>query len=488
MEGYYYDEPIRISEVQKKSLTPHKYRAMRTLEESFPRHHKEAQIFYLQAKFMENFEDDFPYEKEIICFYPTYRSLKTAELRGYFTWRAGWRKGDGTLPQKTYALIYLYELFHCIGFRTAKEAYAEFLRFSSQCEELLGKESASLKLWRNDFLIYYDLDPEHSGEHGARDADEWLMTLTKAHEVSDRQLFDALCLLSPHKIQKSAVYRKKPDTVMFVLCHALRSYDERYAKGHLKSFLQKLLIRKRSTLYLPFRQAVFYDHLHYQQYSYELTPLQQYHCNAGEWFMDVTLLHSKAASELKLFVRTTDRILRETFDIRPALKADTEPDLMVQCILDAIREEKQANAPKITFDLGLLGQIRKSADQTEEKLLTEEERWEMPIFDTPDSAMADEITQTAPEQNDEAKMEAASTSEEQELPLSETESDFLKLLLQEKDPSAFLREKHLMASLTADHINELLFDFFDDNILEFAGAYPSVVEDYAEELKGLLQI
>jgi len=43
-----------------------------------------------------------------------------------------------------------------------------------------------------------------------------------------------------------------------------------------------------------------------------------------------------------------------------------------------------------------------------------------------------------------------------------------------------------MVSVIIDSINEKLFDMFLDNVLEFEGDSPAPVEDYTEDLKGLI--
>ena len=43
-----------------------------------------------------------------------------------------------------------------------------------------------------------------------------------------------------------------------------------------------------------------------------------------------------------------------------------------------------------------------------------------------------------------------------------------------------------MPSLLADSVNEKLFDIFGDTVLELSGGVPEVIEDYTEELKGLI--
>ena len=40
--------------------------------------------------------------------------------------------------------------------------------------------------------------------------------------------------------------------------------------------------------------------------------------------------------------------------------------------------------------------------------------------------------------------------------------------------------------MTADSVNEKLFDIFGDTVIEFSGDDPAVIEDYADELKGMI--
>lgn len=43
--------------------------------------------FYVQAKFMEDYEDDAPWNGEFHRYFTTYHDLSVKQLRGYFTWR-----------------------------------------------------------------------------------------------------------------------------------------------------------------------------------------------------------------------------------------------------------------------------------------------------------------------------------------------------------------------------------------------------------------
>lgn len=63
-ERVYEDEPLSIPAAREKDLPPKEYRQMRKLDFDNPfSRRNEARIFYLQAKFMENFEDEYAYDK-----------------------------------------------------------------------------------------------------------------------------------------------------------------------------------------------------------------------------------------------------------------------------------------------------------------------------------------------------------------------------------------------------------------------------------------
>lgn len=52
--------------------------------------------FYRQGKFMEDYTDDEPWTGDIQRYFPTYHDLNIRQLRGYFTWRTGVRRGEFT--------------------------------------------------------------------------------------------------------------------------------------------------------------------------------------------------------------------------------------------------------------------------------------------------------------------------------------------------------------------------------------------------------
>jgi hypothetical protein len=71
--------------------------------------------------------------------------------------------------------------------------------------------------------------------------------------------------------------------------------------------------------------------------------------------------------------------------------------------------------------------------------------------------------------------------------LSETETAFLRCLLDGTPYADLLRQRNVMLSVLVDHINETLFDDFGDTVILFDGDTPELIEDYAEDVAALLE-
>ena len=70
--------------------------------------------------------------------------------------------------------------------------------------------------------------------------------------------------------------------------------------------------------------------------------------------------------------------------------------------------------------------------------------------------------------------------------LSETETAFLRCLLEKKPYAELLRKNGVMLSVLVDRINEALFDDFSDTVILFDGDTPELIEDYAEDIAAML--
>ncbi len=504
----YEDEPIRLSPEQARRLPPKEYKKMRDLAFGSPfSHTNDAQIFYLQACYMETFEDNYLYDQTVLHYYPTYQSFSTPELRGYFTWRTRLRHGDLERTSLSYAYLYIYELLHQIGSQTKEEGLEALLWFYEQYGTLDPRICRHTKQWIADYAIYYDLPVESVRDFVDADFDEALLSLSHCDIIDDETLFPALLRLSSYHLERSRSYKQSPEELARVICTAYRRLNDRYEKRYERPYSQKLYRNPTpGTRYFPFYSAVFYDHKQIKHYEYRVSPLQRYVCDENHWRVEREYDAPQRSKELGTFVRTADRLWREAHDLHPALKPGEETKTMVRLLTEIIAEQKKPAPVRVEFDLSRLPSIRRSSEAVGQALMTEEERYTetgTPAVtdaeryrETRSSAMiqaectvgADTSALPTVEHSPETKRSAmsAENSAVPACPLSGDELRFLQLLLYGGNLESFLTETHRMASLLAESVNEQLYDEFADTVIEFDGNTPVLVEDYREDLKGMI--
>ena len=70
--------------------------------------------------------------------------------------------------------------------------------------------------------------------------------------------------------------------------------------------------------------------------------------------------------------------------------------------------------------------------------------------------------------------------------LNELECRFLRCLLNGESCGELLKSAGAMASVLVDSINEKLLDHFGDTAVAYDGETPEPLEDYVDELKGIV--
>ena len=61
-------------------------------------------------------------------------------------------------------------------------------------------------------------------------------------------------------------------------------------------------------------------------------------------------------------------------------------------------------------------------------------------------------------------------------------------LLKGENADKEARKNGIMLSVAVEEINETLFEDFGDTVIEFDGDTPIIIEDYENELKGMVNI
>ena len=464
-ETVYRDEPILFTASQMKNYTPPIYTKMRSLLSSRDLLYKSgAEIFYLQGKFMENVEDDYPFSGNFIRHFPTYRELSLSQLRGYFSWRARLRRGEFPPAPLPFHFLYLYELLNLIGVSGAEGGFRALLSFYRK--ETDRSVLHYVKPWLTDFAVYYGLDPASLPPSPGQKYDAALLTLSDYGQKSPGEVLDALCVFSSYNIKNSAFYKKYSEDLAAVALRVFALLDAHYQTRAENGILERLFGAYESYRHTMFASAVFYEKAHHPDAVYEISPVYRFLCQRGEWTCERFFAQKDKAGKLGVLLKTIDCRMRVHYHEKNLLKPVECPkiftDMIEKAIKDFLKEKREKSRPVITIDRSVLQSIRDTSEITREKLIVEEEPQE--ITPAPEPLPA------------------------QDSGLTDAQLAVLRSLLTGGDPDAVAKSHGQMLSLLIDAINEALFDRFSDTVIEYDGDQPRVIEDYETDLKGILHL
>lgn len=458
----YTDEPINKRRNNEQANLPETLLQMKAIAEN-----KEGvmlsreTLFFRQAKAAE-FYEDYSFDRvDFRCYYPTYRDMTDRQLRCYFSWRTGIRKGQYVRTSASYVFVYIYELLSLIGCTGAEDGFEKLRQLYKYIEHDSDERDSILfymRKWMADFVIYYGLSRDCLEGILNTSADQAFFVLMKRKEHDREAVFSALSELASYNVSRSAFYQKYPEDFIRV---AVGVYDSmcRYCEKNRKlTYFERLFGREETVPYRIFEKAVFKLDQR-KGYEYRENPVCTYMTskNTGLWYKKGFSLSDGKSRETGKLLKAIDRIMREEYGFEHPLAADDTTKLLCKMIREEIgllRKEKEKKEPaEIKIDTNLLSAIRKSADVTRDRLIVEEECEE----DMKSSAIAED-----------AKGEG----------LEEKELDFLRALI-----SGDRYCTDISVSVLCDGINEKLFEHFSDTVIDFDGDVPLIIEDYREELE-----
>lgn len=471
--------------------------------------------FVRQGKFMEDYEDDAPWNSEVKRYFATYHDLNLNQLRGYFAWRTRVRRGEFHPITTSLAYMYIYELLNMIGVNTPEEAIRKMREFEKGfLDSGVGDRSMreNLHRWIMEFAVLSGspkeevlplIDPD------LIERDRQLMVLRKPQDHSDEEVFGALNALTGGKTEKSSAILKEPERGIHLFAEVWRYMAEHYDDCGWDIFAA-CFGKLRKFPWHPLANAVFLDQKKREEAEYKVTECRKFVCKNGEWseirydelFFDRYRVHAivhEADRQIRRYLKTGHYLREKKGEewITPYVEAVIEKDR-------AAAEE--AAKPKIMIDLSGLEKIRRDAQITRDSLLTEDEKREQAPNQTLEQAIgqvmkhAPELTVNPVSQHEEQQIvgaelpEAAEDSREEEKPavieipsLDETHAQILVSVMRGEPVAGLIREKALMPSVVADAINEALFDEIGDNVLACEGDEITLVEDYREDLERILE-
>ena len=460
-ERCFSDESITPRKPEAKEQLPSLLRTARSLEQSWQRRES---VFLQQAKLLEQYEDDYPFDGQLTRYYPTYQSLTDQELRGYFSWRTKLRRGELIKAPLSFAFLYIYELLNQVGADDALDGYRKLTAFRDSYGPLDSGILPYMKYWLRDYVVYYNLEPELLDDPSILTQERGAAVLENIQQENDEAIISALNDLGLKWLNRSkffATHKKELTTVTARVLRAVAAHcDSRCKKGFVEQYVGSV----QTDLEWLFSSAVFCDPLKRTDYEYRLSSRCVYRCRKGQWTSEKFSVSHKQCAKLEDLLKAIDREMRLVFDPKHPLKGELNTKWIQKIIRDEIQrllqEQKAAEAKKITIDRSQLAKIRQDAAITREKLIVEEELEET------------EETPEAPEPEDES----------QDTPLSPTEYRLMQCLLYGTDRS-WVRTEGLILSVLLDSINEKLYDVFQDSVL----LEDEIIEDYIDELKEMIR-
>lgn len=468
----------RSSYQPPKEVLPERLRQMRRLvacgRESME---DRAKNFYQQGRFMEDYEDDAPWTGDFVCYFPTYHDLTTKQLRGYFSWRTGVRRGEFHPIAASAAYLYVYELLNGIGAASPEDSLQKLKAFEEGfLDSGFGdaRMRPNLRRWMLEFAVMQDLPPETAREYADRELlqkDAALAILRSPGDYSDEEVFSALCQFGGKKLTQSPVVTNDPDRGRHLFSEAWRAAS-RY-RWQEKDLFTLCFGEKAIRRWYPLANAVYYQQSRPTDVDYALDECRSYHCRSGVWQAEAYEKLGFDKDRFQGFLHEADLRLRRHLKTGRYLRERPE-DAWAATYIDAVieadhRAALEAARPKITLDLSGLEQIRRDAQTTRDSLLTEEELEEMEEQVVPESA-DDSLTE----------------EEFPDIPLDAVQIQILHILLQAASPAELIRANHLTPSLVADMINEALFDEIGDTVLSCEDDELALIEDYKEDIAQML--
>lgn len=530
--------------------------------------------FYVQGKFMEDYEDDAPWHGSYYEYWPSYHKLSVNQLRGYFTWRTELRKGKYQKHCDAFSYIYIFELINKIGTASAEESLHKMEEFEKgYIEAGFGTEymQETLRQCMFDFAIVNGMAPEIAcryADHKMLERDAKIEILHHPEQYSDQEVFEALCMFSGRTIPKSTVLQKEREAGISLFAAVWRLASVQYRQNR-KTLFGFCFGRRETHYWNPLNNVLYYEKPTQETVTYTLNPCRKYSRKGNTWYEHNYTQWYLGQKNVADLLHEADRQLRLYLNTGRPLKKRTEEawaSPYVDAVIEADKQAKiEAARTKIMINFSSLDKIRQEALETQGSLLTEEEKQAVakhaeiskstssPEYaqNTQSSSSVDRIVRKNAAENKhtitgstEGKITAtqkdtaqaatkssnnAATDEQTNSPeslalhqtaaettgkesvlntgetaaasaslsavrlssaavsLDNMQIQLLQMLLRGEPVREFIAEQHGMPNVIADSINEALFDSIGDTTVECGGETITLVEDYREDIAGLLE-
>ncbi|MBR3264846.1 MAG: TerB N-terminal domain-containing protein [Erysipelotrichaceae bacterium] len=420
--------------------------------------------FVSQGRFMEDYEDNEFWDKELKIYFPSYHDLSIRQLRGYFSWRTSYRKGEFRKTNITFIYLYIYELLNGIGANAIEDRLQKITEFAKIYKEqglLDDYHLKNIRRWCFELSLINDLPKAIVTSYLdplILEKDHALSVLKKSELYNDEEVFEALSLYATHKLKNSPILKRNKEAAYKLFADLWKKLNEK--DGNVKeNFFERCFGQFMTFRFYPLGNAIYYQQANRDGFVYELSDNIGYSCKDKKWYRhgyNEQLFDKRKFDEV---MHEADRYLRNYLKTGRPLKEKAEEKWVDVYLQRVIEDYEESLKPKIVIDMSSLDKIRHDASLTRDSLLVEEE--------------AEEVISEAENIKEETSMDI--------------HMEILKDLLEGKDVDQKLKDSHLMPEIVADQINETAYETIGDMIVECEDNTLKIVEDYKDEILKLLE-
>ncbi len=493
----YTDTPLPFAKgsdfLKKKEYIPEKITEMRKLYRYDDYSGQlSAKNFYRQAKFMEDYEDDYHGQVcDISGYFTTYHDLSDKQLRAYFTWRTEVRNGVYNKTFTSFIYLYIYELLCGIGSSSPVDSLNKLKEFEEKfIEGGFLEDSTQIKRNLHRWYLEYSLVKGFSVdevkkyiEKDVLDRDHALEILKKSGNYNDIEIFESISFFAGKRFLNSVSLKKEREKSIIIYAYVWKFILK---AGNIdgKSIFTHCFGRLQNRSIYPLLNAVYRDDKVISDIDYIVNGVRSYHCKSGRWKEKSYIRACFNKKKLVSIVHEIDRLIRDEFKLGYYLKPNMEDtriaDLIAVAFNEAVKEIKHNERKRINIDFSVLKKIRNDAEITKTNLLVDEdidEKYDIQNTIEKHYIKYDDGNKSKTENSDFNKISEKS---------DDINLNILKYIVAGKDYKQLIKSNNMFTSIITDNINEAFFEEIGDNILECEGDEIYLVEDYREDILNII--
>lgn len=446
----------------------------------------QAALFYRQAKFMEDYSDDFEEQTPFSMYFPCYQMMSYEQLRSYFSFRTKIRRGLAQRTETSYLFLYIYELINGVGVKDSAEGLEKLLFLWENYRAYEKKLDGYMAQWVKEYFIVKQPDMSFAAL-----VQKTPLLWDHYPKEEDRGFFDLYAPVSDYKYEKSIFYPGREQ--LFRSC-----FD--YVVGELMDkmdFDSLVFYGRRGSPWQPFKRALYCPDADRKpgNRTVKITSSEIYWYEKGHWSCSKNRVCSETGRKIVGYIiKRIEQFYREALKFKHKIKVDGSkipstarpgtdwPEFFADIDKAIAGHYRESTRVSVSVDQRLLMEIREKARITQEKLTVEEAEPPRPV------AAAAPVKPVVREKPEPVKINTASPWQLLWESLTTPQRQALKLML-EGAPIGRMhqlaRDSGTMLEVLVDGLNEKAIEAVGDSLCDLADTV-EIYEEYTEDLERVI--